>query len=84
MFFIERRERSEGYNNPSSLENASGNCDLLPCSFLSSPFNIHSSIYWFTVDRHGLRPRDDKSGIFTMKGVKKIGYISCHCEERTK
>ena len=22
--------------------------------FLSSPFNLHSSIYWFTVDRHGL------------------------------
>ena len=30
--------------------------------FHSSPFNLHSSIYWFTVDRHGLRPRDDKTG----------------------
>ena len=26
--------------------------------------------YLLTVDRHGLRPRDDKGGIFTMKGVK--------------
>ena len=24
------------------------------------------------MDRHGLRPRDDKGGVFTMKGVKKM------------
>ena len=29
-------------------------------------------VYWGPVDRHGLRPRDDKSGIFTMKGMKKV------------
>ena len=29
-----------------------------------------------------LRPRDDKGGIFTMMGMKKIRYVSCHCEER--
>jgi hypothetical protein len=27
------------------------------------------------VDRHGLRPRDDKGGIFTMKGMKKIEVL---------
>ena len=37
-------------------------CSLPPFHF--SPFNLHSSIYWFTVDRHGLRPRDDKSDGF--------------------
>ena len=52
-------------------------------------FSLHPSIFtllftgsqWIAT---GLRPRDDKSGILTMKGMKKIGYISCHCEERTK
>ena len=27
------------------------------------------------MDRHGLRPRDDKGGIFTMKGVKSMGFL---------
>ena len=26
-------------------------------------------------------PRDDKSGIFTMKGVKRLRFPFCHCEE---
>ena len=26
-------------------------------------------------------PRDDKSGIFTMKGVKRLEFSLCHCEE---
>ena len=33
------------------------------------------------MDRHGLRPRDDKGGIFTMKGVKRLRFPFCHCEE---
>ena len=33
---------------------ANGNGGWLPCSFHSSLFHLHSSIYWFTVDRHGL------------------------------
>ena len=40
--------------------------------FHSSPFNLLPSISWLPVDRHGLRPRDDKSGNFTMKGVKRL------------
>ena len=35
--------------------------------------------YWFTVDRHGLRPRDDK-----VKGkdvVVRLDCDLCHCEE---
>ena len=32
--------------------------------FHSSPFNLHSSIHWFTVDRHGLTPsRLQESGL---------------------
>ena len=37
--------------------------------------------YGGSVDHHGLRPRDDKSGIFTMKGVKRLRVPFCHCEE---
>ena len=33
------------------------------------------------MDRHGLRPRDDKGGTFTMKGVKRLEFSLCHCEE---
>ena len=29
----------------------------------------------------GLRPRDDKGGIFTIKGVKRLRFPFCHCEE---
>jgi hypothetical protein len=50
--------------------------DWLPCPFHSSIFNLHSSIYWQSVDRHGLRPRDDKGGIFTMKGMKRLRFSS--------
>ena len=32
------------------ITQASGNCDLLPCSFLSSPFNLHSSIFQTFLD----------------------------------
>ena len=28
--------------------------------------------------------RDDKSGIFTMKGVKRLEFTLCHCEEGTQ
>ena len=40
--------------------------------------------FWFTVDRHGLRPRDDKSVIFTMEGVMSLKFSFCHCEEGTE
>ena len=33
------------------------------------------------MDRHGLSPRDDKNGAFTMKGMKRLGFSHCHCEE---
>ena len=29
-------------------------------------------------------PRDDKSGIFTMKGVEVVEFLHCHCEERAE
>ena len=32
------------------------------------------------MDRHGLRPRDDRGGIFTMKG-EVVEFSYCHCEE---
>jgi hypothetical protein len=32
------------------ITQASGNCGLLPCSFLSSPFNLHSSIFQTFLD----------------------------------
>jgi hypothetical protein len=44
---IARRERSEGRGNPSYLEEGERVCLFA---------------YWFTVDRHGLRPRDDRTG----------------------
>jgi hypothetical protein len=28
--------------------------------------------------------RDDKGGIFTMKGMKRSGFSFCHCEEGTE
>ena len=40
--------------------------------------------YGGSVDRHGLRPRDDKGGVFTMKGVKRLRFPFCHCEEGTE
>jgi len=33
------------------------------------------------VDRHGLRPRDDNGGISTMKIMKSLQLLFCHCEE---
>jgi len=42
------------------------------------------------VDRHGLsalamtrvgKGRDDKGGVSTMKGVKRLELLFCHCEE---
>ena len=36
------------------------------------------------MDRHGLSPRDDKNGAFTMKGMKRLGFSLCHCEEGTQ
>ena len=37
------------------------------------------------MDRHGLRPRDDKGGIFTIKGVKRMRlHTLCHCEKGAK
>ena len=55
-------------------------------------------VYWFTVDRHGLRPRDDKveyavrlvraSGSPRPQGARddKRGMVRsvCHCEEGTQ
>jgi hypothetical protein len=46
---------------------------LLKCSFLFD--------YYLSVDSHGLCLRDQKSGIFTMKGMKRWGFSFCHCEE---
>jgi hypothetical protein len=45
---IARSERSEGRGNPSCLEGRVRGMRFA---------------YWFTVDRHGLRPRDDKAGV---------------------
>ena len=45
---IARRERSEGRGNPSCPE---------------GPVRGMRFAYRFTVDRHGLRPRDDKGGL---------------------
>ncbi|MDC3335964.1 hypothetical protein OAV71_05595, partial [Opitutales bacterium] len=36
--------------------------------------------YWFTVDRHGLRPRDDKIGKEWECAVR-FQHDPCHCEE---
>jgi hypothetical protein len=41
--------------------------------------------YWFTVDRHGLRPRDDKSeGEWRMIWAVRLQHTVCHCEEGTE
>ena len=39
--------------------------------------------YWFTVDRHGLRPRDDKIGKEWECAVR-LQHDLCHCEERAE
>ena len=39
--------------------------------------------YWFTVDRHGLRPRDDKIGKEWECAVR-FQHDPCHCEERAE
>ena len=55
---------------------ANGNGDWLLCSIHSSPFHLHSSICWFTVDRHGLRPRDDKSeGSDDKSGMGRVLFV---------
>ena len=38
-------------------------------------FGFWRFAYWFTVDRYGLRPRDDKTG-------ECPAPRPCHCEER--
>ena len=38
------------------------------------------SACWYTVDRHGLRPRDDKLGKEWNVGFDNHTH-SCHCEE---
>ena len=66
-FVIARRERSEGRGNPSCLEERGWVCLFA---------------YWFTVDRHGLRPRDDKSeGEWGMIWAVRLQHTVCHCEE---
>ena len=32
----------------------------------------------------GLRPRDDKSGIFHHEGSEEVEFLHCHCEEGTE
>ena len=46
--------------------------------FHSSPFNLHSSIDRFTVDRHGLRPRDDKV-ILKSRDLRGLQWLLRHC-----
>ena len=33
------------------------------------------------MDRHGLRPRDDKGGVFYHEGSEEVKFSFCHCEE---
>ena len=63
MFVIARKARSEGRGNPSCLEGRGPVCLFA---------------YWFTVDRHGLRPRDDKVG----EGSVRFGYNTIFVIER--
>ena len=56
IIVIARRERSERRGNPSA-------CD--------GRVRIVRFAYWFTVDRHGLRPRDDK---MWGNGSVRFGY----------
>ena len=53
---IARKERSEGRGNPSYLEEGGRICLFA---------------YWPPVDRHGLRPRDDKA---ERNGSVRFGY----------
>ena len=59
-FVIARRERSEGRGNPLDAMDAYRQC--------GSPPRL-------TVDRHGLRPRDDKVR------EELVVHSLCHCEE---
>ena len=59
-FVIARRERSEGRGNPSCL-------------------GVYFLRVWYVTVLQwiatGLRPRDDKGGVFTMRGMKKIEVL---------
>ena len=55
-------------------------CSLPPLSL----FTLQSSLFYLLNHSGSPRPqgaRDDKGGIFTMKGVKRLEFSLCHCEE---
>ena len=68
-FVIARRERSERRGNPSCL-GGDGRVSLFA--------------YWFTVDRHGLRPRDDKVGSEAVDGWRTTRMLSLRGENKVR
>jgi hypothetical protein len=50
-----------------------GDADGFVCSFIGSQ--------WIATPQEA---RDDKGGIFTMKGGKRLEFSHCHCEERAE